>query len=56
MARKRAGNPIRCHGLAADNQLMAFKHAGFWHPMDTLRDMRLLEQLWRDNRAPWKLW
>ena len=42
--------------LAADDQLMAFKHAGFWHPMDTLRDMRLLEQLWRDNRAPWKLW
>jgi len=42
--------------LAAENQLMAFKHAGFWQPMDTLRDMRLLEQLWRDNRAPWKLW
>ena len=42
--------------LAADNQLMAFNHAGFWHPMDTLRDMRLLDQLWRDNRAPWKVW
>ncbi len=42
--------------LAAENQLMAFKHAGFWQPMDTLRDMRLLEQLWRDNCAPWKLW
>jgi glucose-1-phosphate cytidylyltransferase len=42
--------------LAVGSQLMAFKHSGFWHPMDTLRDMRLLEQLWRDNRAPWKLW
>ena len=42
--------------LAADDKLMAFEHAGFWQPMDTLRDMRLLEQLWRDNRAPWKVW
>jgi len=42
--------------LAAEKKLMAFKHTGFWQPMDTLRDMRHLEQLWRDNRAPWKLW
>ena len=42
--------------LAADNKLMAFKHAGFWQPMDTLRDMRMLEQLWQDNKAPWKVW
>jgi glucose-1-phosphate cytidylyltransferase len=42
--------------LSTESQLMAFRHAGFWHPMDTLRDMRLLEQLWRDNRAPWKVW
>jgi glucose-1-phosphate cytidylyltransferase len=42
--------------LAAENKLMAFKHPGFWQPMDTLRDMRLLDQLWRDNRAPWKMW
>jgi glucose-1-phosphate cytidylyltransferase len=42
--------------LAADNKLMAFKHSGFWQPMDTLRDMRLLEQLWQSNKAPWKVW
>jgi glucose-1-phosphate cytidylyltransferase len=42
--------------LAADDRLMAFEHAGFWQPMDTLRDMRLLEQLWQTNKAPWKVW
>ena len=42
--------------LAAGNNLMAFKHAKFWHPMDTLRDMRLLENLWQGSRAPWKVW
>ena len=42
--------------LAADNQLMAFKHEGFWQPMDTLRDKLLLHQLWKTNKAPWKLW
>jgi glucose-1-phosphate cytidylyltransferase len=41
--------------LAADKQLMAFKHAGFWHPMDTLRDKRTLEELWRSGPA-WKIW
>ena len=43
-------------GLAADNQLMAFKHEGFWQPMDTLRDKVLLEELLEKNKAPWKLW
>ena len=43
-------------GLAADNQLMAFKHEGFWQPMDTLRDKVHLEELWDSNQAPWKLW
>ncbi len=42
--------------LASENKLMAFKHAGFWQPMDTLREVRVLEQLWQDNRAPWKMW
>lgn len=42
--------------LAADDRLRAFRHAGFWHPMDTLRDMRMLEDLWQTNRAPWKVW
>lgn len=42
--------------LAAEQKLMVFKHAGFWQPMDTLRDMRALEQLWQSGRAPWKTW
>ena len=43
-------------GLATDQQLMAFKHDGFWQPMDTLRDKVLLEELWETNQAPWKVW
>jgi glucose-1-phosphate cytidylyltransferase len=42
--------------LAADGQLDAYKHRGFWQPMDTQRDMRLLEQLWASGQAPWKVW
>jgi glucose-1-phosphate cytidylyltransferase len=42
--------------LAKDNQLMAYKHDGFWQPMDTLRDKHRLEKLWNDENAPWKLW
>lgn len=42
--------------LALDNQLMAYKHEGFWQPMDTLRDKMKLEELWQSNNAPWKLW
>ncbi len=42
--------------LAADRQLAAYKHEGFWQCMDTLRDKRYLEQLWHEGRAPWKLW
>jgi glucose-1-phosphate cytidylyltransferase len=42
--------------LAQDGQLMAFEHTGFWQPMDTLRDKQLLEQLWAEGRAPWKVW
>jgi len=43
-------------GLAADGQLMAFKHDGFFQPMDTLRDKQYLEELWSNNQAPWKSW
>lgn len=43
-------------GLAADGELMAFKHEGFWQPMDTLRDKMYLEELWETKKAPWKLW
>jgi glucose-1-phosphate cytidylyltransferase len=42
--------------LAADGQLAAFRHDRFWQCMDTLRDKRLLETLWQEQRAPWKLW
>ena len=43
-------------GLAADGQLMAFTHTGFWQPMDTLREKEMLENLWDSGRAPWKVW
>ena len=42
--------------LARDQQLMAFRHGGFWQPMDTLRDKNHLEQLWQSGKAPWKSW
>jgi glucose-1-phosphate cytidylyltransferase len=42
--------------LAADGQLAAYKHPGFWQPMDTLRDKMYLEDLWASGRAPWKIW
>ncbi len=42
--------------LAADNELMAFRHTGFWQPMDTLREKHLLESLWEGGKAPWKNW
>ena len=42
--------------IAKDKQLMAFTHDDFWQPMDTLRDKELLESLWNNNKAPWKIW
>jgi glucose-1-phosphate cytidylyltransferase len=42
--------------LAAEGQLMAFEHNGFWQPMDTLREKNLLEDLWSSGQAPWKVW
>jgi glucose-1-phosphate cytidylyltransferase len=42
--------------LAADRQLAAYRHEDFWQCMDTLRDKRLLETLWQEQRAPWKVW
>lgn len=42
--------------LARDNELVAYKHAGFWQPMDTLRDKNQLEELWKAGQAPWKVW
>ena len=42
--------------LAKEQKLSAFKHNGFWHPMDTLRDKKHLEDLWTSEKAPWKTW
>ncbi len=42
--------------LAQDGQLAAYRHDSFWQCMDTLRDKRYLEGLWRDNQAPWRIW
>lgn len=42
--------------LAAEGELMAFKHGGFWHCMDTVRDKIVLNELWQSGNAPWKIW
>lgn len=42
--------------LAADGQLAAYQHEGFWQCMDTLREVRFLQELWERDRAPWKVW
>ncbi len=42
--------------LAAMGELMAFEHTGFWQPMDTLREKNLLQELWVNGEAPWKIW
>jgi glucose-1-phosphate cytidylyltransferase len=42
--------------LTSNQQLAAFKHTGFWQPMDTLRDKNHLEELWQSGRAPWRVW
>jgi len=42
--------------LAKNNQLNAYKHYGFWQPMDTLRDHKILQEMWSSGKAPWKIW
>jgi glucose-1-phosphate cytidylyltransferase len=42
--------------LSAMGEMMAYEHRGFWQPMDTLREKNMLDELWRSNRAPWKVW
>ena len=42
--------------LANNNEMAAFKHHGFWQPMDTLREKNLLEELWESGKAPWRIW
>jgi len=48
------GEPLS--SLAHDGELSAFKHNGFWQPMDTLREKKLLNDLWESGKAPWKVW
>jgi len=48
-------SPEPMERLAKDGELMAFRHEGFFHGVDTLRDMALLEELWRGGSPPWKL-
>ena len=43
-------------GVARHGQLKAYRHFGFWQCMDTMRDKQLLERLWQDGKAPWKVW
>lgn len=47
-------DPLR--NLAKDNQMSAYKHSGFWRPMDTLKDKTDLNKLWDSGKAPWKIW
>ena len=42
--------------LVKDQELVAYRHNDFWQCMDTLRDVRLLESLWKTGKAPWKVW
>lgn len=42
--------------LSADSELMAFRHDGFWQPMDTYREYSMLNDMWNSNSAPWKIW
>jgi glucose-1-phosphate cytidylyltransferase len=42
--------------LANDGELVAYRHAGFWQPMDSLRDKSVLEGLWAGGSAPWRVW
>ena len=48
------GAPL--NALVQEGQLAAFRHHGFWQPMDTLREKLLLEKLWESGQAPWKCW
>ena len=42
--------------LSADRELSAFRHEGFWQPMDTFRESKILNKLWDSNEAPWRTW
>lgn len=47
---------VTLENLASDKKLTAFRHTGFWQPMDTQRDKMRLEEIWESGNAPWKIW
>ena len=47
---------LSLENLAKDNKLNAYKHRGFWKPMDTLRDKIDLTTMWQNDQAPWAVW
>ena len=55
-ATTRCGSRSRSRSSRAGGQLAAYRHDGFWQPMDTMRDRLLLEELWPAPRPPWKVW
>ena len=55
-ATRRASRPTRSSALAADGQLVAYRHEDFWQCMDTLRDVRYLRSMWESGNAPWVTW
>ena len=42
--------------ITKENELLAYKHEGFWQPMDTIAEKKMLEELYLSNKAPWKIW
>jgi glucose-1-phosphate cytidylyltransferase len=42
--------------IAQDGKMFAYKHTGFWHPMDVLKDNKDLNEMWNTGKAPWKIW
>ena len=53
MVQTQFGNETHSNSLVSDNKLNAYRHFGFWQPMDTLRDRNYLESLWEKGDAPW---
>ena len=47
---------LKLERLSREGHLHAYRHTGFWQSMDTLRDVRYLNDLWAGDRAPWKVW
>ncbi len=54
--RRAVSSASRSSASPRDGQLAAYRHDGFWQPMDTMRDVELLEALWAERNAPWKVW